>query len=236
MGWGQLLGTAVGTYFGGATGAGIGGAIGGAFDQDSANSYNSAEAAKNRDFQLNSSNTSYQRAMADMSKAGLNPMLAFSNGGASVPTGATASFSNVVDSSGTAVATASQAESSAKQAHTASRMADSAVMKISQEIENLTTDNERSKALIDNIRVEYQNLIKQGYNLTEAGNQIRATISKLRAEVPLINEQQFNVEINRRLSELDYSAAKKFDNFGREAQQIKPLLDLLKHIFRPSSR
>lgn len=39
-------------------------------------------------FQREMSGTSYQRAMADMRKAGLNPMLAYSQGGASTPQGA----------------------------------------------------------------------------------------------------------------------------------------------------
>ena len=53
--------------------------------------FNAAEAQKNRDWQTEMSNTAYQRAMKDMAAAGLNPILAYSQGGASVPGGAVAS-------------------------------------------------------------------------------------------------------------------------------------------------
>lgn len=56
-----------------------------------ANAFNAREAQKNRDFQREMSNTAYQRAMEDMMKAGLNPILAGSLGGASTPSGSAAS-------------------------------------------------------------------------------------------------------------------------------------------------
>lgn len=55
--------------------------------------YNSAEALANRDWQEHMSSTAYQRAVEDMKKAGINPILAFANGGASTPGGSAGTIS-----------------------------------------------------------------------------------------------------------------------------------------------
>lgn len=64
--------------------------IGDADAQADANEINIDEAEKNRRFQAEMSNTAYQRGMADMKKAGLNPILAYMQGPASQPTGSQA--------------------------------------------------------------------------------------------------------------------------------------------------
>lgn len=56
---------------------------------------NRDEAQKTRDWQTEMSNTAYQRAKADMLKAGINPALALGAGGASTPSGATASSNSM---------------------------------------------------------------------------------------------------------------------------------------------
>ena len=75
----------------------------------SALSYRNAQT--NRAFQERMSSSAYQRAMADMKKAGLNPILAGRMGGASTPMGASVNIGNP----GLAYAQALQASSSAKQ-------------------------------------------------------------------------------------------------------------------------
>ena len=53
--------------------------------------FNSAEAVKQRNWEQKLSDTSYQRAVKDLKKANINPLLAIHNGGASTPSGSVAS-------------------------------------------------------------------------------------------------------------------------------------------------
>jgi len=92
-------------------------AAGGALGAMGAQDFNAEQAQQNRSFQENMANTSYQRRVEDLKAAGLSPMLAYSQGGAAVPTGGQASTAaNVGEASASAGSTARQININREQA------------------------------------------------------------------------------------------------------------------------
>lgn len=78
--------------------AGLDAAIGAvsAFGQHRANKKSQDSAREQMSFQERMSNTQYQRAMKDMAEAGLNPILAYSQGGAGTPSGSSSRFEDTL--------------------------------------------------------------------------------------------------------------------------------------------
>lgn len=196
----------------GAAGSAAGGPLGAIAAQAGVNLFsnlfeyglNSLQAQKNRDFQASMSNTSYQRAVKDMLKAGLNPSLMFRSGqGASTPSGATASMhSNPTNLSELLLykAQLDQIRSSARLSNANANLAEEEAE--GKAIENANKQDvidaelaykEALAKLTDKQREQVDYVIKQitkGNELTdEQINQVKATVAKLEAETNLITTQ-----------------------------------------------
>lgn len=92
-------------FTGGASLALTAGALG-LMGAEDTNAANQQIAAGQEAFQADMSNTAYQRSVKDLEAAGLNPMLAYTNGPASTPTGAAIAMQNPMTS---AISSGSQA-------------------------------------------------------------------------------------------------------------------------------
>lgn len=157
----------------------IGAGLGNYFGAKATNEANKEIAKDQMEFQERMSNTAYQRSMADMRAAGLNPMLAMSQGGAATPSGAAIAMQNPF--SGASQALGAAASSAVEMARTKAQ------------IENVRKDTQLKEAAT--------NVAKQEAKVKQSTAQVVATNAALaKANLPA---QTAHAKLNEKYAPVD---------------------------------
>lgn len=160
------------------------------------------ESRTNRRFQAGMSDTAYQRAMIDMKKAGLNPILAGKFGGASTPAGGIAQLGQTFDTTNTAI-NAIQAESNINK-QTAE------IEKIQQEIQNYEATERLTDAQTQQVSSLIAELNSRITLQVQQGIQADASAAKLRQErLRLAYQNVYNEVISEFYSGNEWAAIAK---------------------------
>lgn len=207
----------------------IGGLIGNK-GQESANAANAEIAASTNkatmDFQERMSNTSWQRGVKDMEAAGLNPMLAYGMGGASVPSGSsqTATMHNASAPLAHAVSNAAFSAANVENTH-----ADTAKKVAEAEQASAQASTSRSQALLNEVlarKAEQDTAVSSATasNLSIQSDVLRATVPKIVAETSNIRSDSARLDaITKKVIEETKNVPLERSQIAATIQQIYTL-------------
>jgi len=197
------------------------------------NEANKEAAQKQMMFQERMSGTSYQRAVGDMQEAGLSPMLAYSQGGASSPAGASYHAENVEQSSVQSAFQAAQLQGVQSQTEKTAAEAElvrteTALMRervpFEREHQELSVVMKRVEQQVQSYSHELQKwLYRGGVALGEHGGaplQVQRALQELKEIQQNIAESRSHEELNRavsRLRHLEVPEGMAFADFYKSA-------------------
>lgn len=191
------------------------------FGQRSANARNIALAREQMRFQERMSNTQFQRRMRDLRKAGVNPLLAVSQGGASSPAGQTARVESAEGSGVTSAMRALQTMAQTQQLEAAARLQTTSARVAGEGLREVTFQPEAGG------RPQQMSIIAARMLSEMERNVSTAVQSKAQAQVTRVLEQLRRNEIPG--SEV---MAEFYKNVGQVAPWLRNMLPALRELLR----
>ncbi|AXH76418.1 MAG: DNA pilot protein [Microviridae sp.] len=190
--------------------------------------------------------TRYQTTTADMKAAGLNPMLAYSQGGGSPPSGQQA---NVPANSGESAVRSYSANASTElikaqvdnvEADSRAKRAQAGLFEAQTGASGASAD--QSRASIGFMEHQSRKIIEEIKNIPKEGNRLDALVDQLKSSKDLLDKQGLTqVEQAKQLKELarkavheanlakfDENAAVDSNNMGRDLNEYKLIIEALR--------
>lgn len=201
---------------------------------DQTRSFNAAESDKQRSWTQEMSATSYQRAVGDLRSAGLNPMLAYSQGGAPMGSGSAASSSTPSGSS--ASYSSLPARQNASAAALSSAVGAMQLSNLGKQGENIDADTELKRAQAVRETSSAANLEEQTRNLWHTAKKIVAEIDEVKARTKESGTRSDLNEVSKLLTEVQTKVQSKQVDYVAAQTAVSKVDSLLKSLSVPEAQ